>query len=107
MVFAMEQELINLLDSTLKCLDCKIKSNVVIIEVGVVKFIPYVHILGATQQGYILHISGKFRTFHYMINRRYYCLMLEKCSVTIPIAAIKLFQKDLVLFLLMKKRQHV
>lgn len=33
MVFAMEQELINLLDSTLKCLDCKIKSNVVIIEV--------------------------------------------------------------------------
>ena len=39
-----------------------------------------------------------------MINRRYYCLMLEKCSVTIPIAAIKLFQKDLVLFLLMKKK---
>ena len=28
-----------------------------------------------------------------MINRRYYCLMLEKCSVTIPIAAIKLFRK--------------
>ena len=33
MVFAMEQELINLLDPDLKCLDCKIKSDVVIIEV--------------------------------------------------------------------------
>ena len=33
MVFVMDQELINLLDTDLKCLDCKIKSDVVIIEV--------------------------------------------------------------------------